>query len=116
MIKLLKPLQSAVLKSLDISISLFMVTSILVGNWFALWKIFDLLFLNSCTEERIISFVVGVCGQLALLYHRNDVLAEKSKSNGMMFIFMSRVAHLICRYGEHLLLANDLDILRFNVN
>jgi hypothetical protein len=96
MIKLLKPLHRVVLKSLDISISLFIVTSILVGNWFALWRMFDFLFLNSGIEERIISFAVGVCGQLALLYHQNDVLAKISESNGIMFVFMSRVVHLIC--------------------
>lgn len=92
--KFLIPLQRAALKSLDISFALFIVTPILVTNWFSLWIIFDALFLNAGITGRIISFVVGVCGQFALLFYQ-DVLAKIFQSNGIILVFVSRVLLVI---------------------
>lgn len=89
-----------VLKSLDISIALFIVTPILVGNFFSLWKLLDFLFLhhlnNDGIQEKIISFVAGICGQFALLFYQ-DALAKVFfiESNGIILVFMSRVVILL---------------------
>lgn len=93
--KILIPLQCAIFKSLDISISLFIVTPIIVSNWASIWTIFETLNSNDVRAEvKIISFVAGVCGQFALLFYQ-DVLAKIFKSNGIILVFMSRVLLVI---------------------
>lgn len=97
--KFLIQLKYAALKSLDISFSLFMVTPILVGNFFSLWNIFDSLLATAAAsaggiQEKIISFVAGVCGQFALLFYQ-DVLAKIFQSNGIILVLMSRVLLVI---------------------
>jgi hypothetical protein len=87
------PLKSVALKSLDISFSLFIITPILVTNWYSLWSILD--FLLTSNIGRVISFVVGVCGQFVILFYQDLLLAKTSKSNEIILVFMSRVFLLI---------------------
>jgi hypothetical protein len=68
----------------------------MVSFWYSSWTIFE--FVLKSDNDKIFSFVVGICGQFLLLFYDDNIRKIINVDNKYFATFLDRVYAVICGY------------------